>query len=85
MRTLVLPHSGRHILQVEGDFAEVAQEGEAYCAGGGIAVGGCVNQDIGNDGILATTNPYARPPEREPDISWSRMPESDKRFRKLYR
>ena len=34
LRTLALPHGQRHILQVEGDFAEVTQEGEAYCAGG---------------------------------------------------
>ena len=53
LRTLALPHSQRHILQVEDDFAELAQEGEAYGAGGRIAVGGCVNQDVRNYGILA--------------------------------
>ena len=53
LRTLALPHSQRHILQVEDDFAELAQEGEAYGAGGGIAVGRGVNQDIGYYSILA--------------------------------
>ena len=53
LRTLALPHSEHHILQVEGDFAEVTQEGEAYCAGGRIAVGRGVNQDIGYYSILA--------------------------------